>query len=345
MSWLVQPRLINGPFDDPGLYVDFRYGRRAILFDLGDLGGMAARELTRVSHALISHTHMDHMAGFDRLLRLNLHRDGPLTLVGPPGFIDQVEHRIRGFTWNLIGPDSVDFRLAVQEFDGTRIAGAAEFRAREVFARQAVDPPSLPAGVVLAEEGFRMEAAALDHGIPSLAFCLRETLQVNVLRGALDALDLPVGPWLNAAKAAVRRGEPDDTLVAVPHRQPVSLGALRARAFRIGPGQAVAYVTDCAFTAANRERILALARGADQLFIEAVFLEQDAAVAAATRHLTAAQAGRLAREAGARHLNLFHHSARYIDTPDLLHAEALAAFAGGEASGAVPAQGDPVTGA
>jgi ribonuclease Z len=196
MSWLVQPRPVNGPFGDPGLYLDFRCGRRAILFDLGDLGGMAARELTRVSHALISHTHMDHMAGFDRLLRLNLHRDGLLTLVGPPGFIDQIEHRIRGFTWNLIGPDSADFRLVVQEFDGTRLAHEAQFHAREVFRRRGADPPALPDGVVLAEEGFRIAAAALDHGIPSLAFGLRETLQVNVLRGALDGLGLPVGPWL-----------------------------------------------------------------------------------------------------------------------------------------------------
>lgn len=344
MSWLVQPRLINGPFDDPGLHLDFRYGRRAILFDLGDLGALAARELTRVSHAFVSHTHMDHMAGFDRLLRLNLHRPGPLTLVGPAGFVDQVEHRIRGFTWNLIGPDSADFRLVVQEFDGTRLIGA-EFRAREVFARREADPPDLPDGVVLQEESFRVEAAALDHGIPSLAFAMRETLQVNVLRGALDALGLPVGPWLNAAKRALRAGGADDTPVAVPGRSPVSLGTLRARAFRVGPGQAVAYVTDCAFHAANRERILALARGADQLFIEAVFLERDGSVAAATRHLTAAQAGRLAREAGARHVTPFHHSARYLATPDALRAEAMAAFAGGPASGAVPAQGDAVAGA
>ena len=328
MSWLVQPRLINGPFEDPGLYLDFRFGRRAILFDLGDLGALAARELTRVSHAFVSHTHIDHMAGFDRLLRLNLHRPGPLTLVGPPGFVDQIEHRIRAFTWNLIGPDSADFRLVVQEFDGVRLSRAAEFRAREVFARREAAPPALPDGWVLEEESFRIEAAALDHGIPSLAFGLRETLQVNVLRGALEDLGLTAGPWLNEAKRAVRLGLPDETGIDVSGGQRLTLGTLRSRALRIGPGQAVVYATDCAFHEANRAMILALAAGADQLFIEAVFLERDAGIAAGTRHLTARQAGMLAREAGAKHLVPFHHSARYLDDPEALRREAMAAFAG-----------------
>ena len=52
-------------------------------------------------------------------------------------------------------------------------------------------------------------------------------------------------------------------------------------------------------------------RGADALVIEATFLEADAELAAKRGHLTAAQAGRLAAQAGVGALYLTHISGRY----------------------------------
>jgi len=326
MSWLVQPRLVNDPFSDPGAYLDFRYGRRAILFDLGDVGPLSTRELLRVSHVFVSHTHVDHMAGFDRLFRLCLHRPSPLTLIGPPGFAAQVEHRIGGFTWNLLDENSVDFRLRAMDYDGTVLTRAAEFRAREAFARRDVAPPEFPDGVAWSEDEFRIEAVALDHGIPSLAFALREVVQVNVWQGVLAEMDLSPGPWLNEAKRAVRLGLPDDHKVETPGGTGIHLGDLKGRALRIAPGQAVAYVTDAAPHRENRAKILALAHKADQLFIEAVFLERDRSLALAAHHLTAWEAGGIAREAGVRLMTPFHHSARYLSEPDALREEAFARF-------------------
>ena len=326
VSWLVQPRLINDPFSDPGVFVDFRYGRRALLFDLGDLSPLSSRELMRVSHAFVSHTHLDHFAGFDRLLRVCLHRPGPLHLVGPEGFIDQVEHRLRSYTWNLLGERSADFRLVVSTFADDRLSRCAVFRARDRFARREAALEDTEPGRVLVEEQYRIEAVSLNHGsLPVLAFALVEHKRVNVWRGALDRMGLPVGSWLNEAKRAVRSGLPGDTRVQVTPETAMRLEDL-GDVLRIGPGQKVAYVTDAAWTDENLAKIVGLAAGADQLFIEAAFLEAEAGLAAARSHLTAAQAGRIGRLAGVRHLVPFHFSPRYLGQPEALQEEALHAF-------------------
>ena len=246
MSVLVQPRLINDPSGDPGLYLDFHFGRRAMLFDLGDTRPLSARELLRVSHVFVSHAHMDHLAGLDRLLRLRLHRPRRLSLIGPKGFIGQMQNRLGSYSWNLLNDTSVDFRLAVQVFDGDTIAEAAEFRARERFRRHDVPLPDLPPGTVLSEPDFDIRAVALDHGIDSLAFAFRQSQRFNVRRNLLDDLGLPVGSWIDQAKAALRDGLPDDHRIVVPGAGQVTLSTLRAGAFQSGRGQHLVMIRDLA---------------------------------------------------------------------------------------------------
>ena len=106
------------------------------------------------------------------------------------------------------------------------------------------------------------------------------------------------------------------------------LGLLRERLVTITPGQKIAYVTDAADTPANRAAIVDLARGADTLFIEAVFPEADAALAADRAHLTTTQAGELARLAGAARVEPFHFSPRYAGQEAQMLAEVEAAFRG-----------------
>ena len=94
------------------------------------------------------------------------------------------------------------------------------------------------------------------------------------------------------------------------------------------PGEKIVYVTDVVHHDDNARRIVELASGADLLYIEAMFLEEHAADAARKYHLTARQAGHIAREAGARVMVPFHFTPRYSDCEPRVRAEAQAAFGG-----------------
>jgi ribonuclease Z len=169
-----------------------------------------------------------------------------------------------------------------------------------------------------------------------LAFALEERAHINVWRNKVEAMGLLVGPWLRAFKEALLNARPDGTLIEVAWRErakdnPASLplGLLKKEIMKITAGRKIAYVVDCSFTDANVEKIVWLAKDADIIFIETTFLEADSALAKARRHLTARQAGTIARLARVKRIVTLHHSPRYKDKGRCLTEEARAAFAGG----------------
>jgi ribonuclease Z len=66
----------------------------------------------------------------------------------------------------------------------------------------------------------------------------------------------------------------------------------------------------------------------DLLFIESVFLDEDAEHGARKNHLTAAQAGHIARTVRAKGIRPFHFSPRYEGRAAELIAEMHAAWSG-----------------
>jgi ribonuclease Z len=330
MTLVVQPRLVNEPFADVSLLLDIRFGGRAMLFDLGDLSGLSPRELLRVTHVFVSHMHLDHFVGFDRLVRLFLYRDKQLIIVGPPGLGDAVEAKLKAYTWNLLDERSHDFSIVASDWADEGFVARSIFRAREAFGRRA-----LPVGeqvLPLDDPEFQVEAVTLDHGIPCLAFALQEKVRINVHKARLDELGLPVGPWLNVAKRAARTDADAATEFAPVAGRRISLGQLfEAGALKSAPGQRVVYATDLAWHAENVSRLCRLARGADQLFIEGGFLDEDAWLAAAKKHLTARQAGEIARLAGAKAARLMHLSPRYLEREAELRGEFERSFEGRDA--------------
>jgi ribonuclease Z len=87
-------------------------------------------------------------------------------------------------------------------------------------------------------------------------------------------------------------------------------GPLLMEVSEVKPGQIFAFVMDTGVCDAAVE----LAAGADLLVIESTFLEDEKELARMAGHLTAAQAGLIAKVAGVRKLVLTHFSQRYPDS-------------------------------
>lgn len=335
MRHLFEPRLVNDPFGDPGLYVDFRDERRALLFDLGDITVLPPRKLLRLSHVFVSHTHMDHFAGFDQLLRVVLGRKKTLALFGGPGFVAQVEHKLRAYTWNVVQRYTVELVLDVREIGEDGRGERARFSSRTGFAREPCAQFRC-AGDVLHEEAlFRVRGRFVDHEMPCLAFVVEEKARVRVAKDRLAALGVGTGSWLRELRLAVLSSAPAQTPIHVQwrdrlgeHEMTRSVGELRQVILDVGDGQRIGYVTDMRFTEANLHTLAPLLAGVDQLFIESVFLDVDRAHALRKNHLTARQAGEIAREVGARAVVSFHYSPRYEKRAAEVAAQVQAAWSG-----------------
>jgi len=334
MRTTLEPRLLDPTGFEPGLVVEVRDERRTLLFDLGEIGRLPARVLLRATHAFVTHTHMDHFAGFDHLLMLGLGRMPRWVVWGGPGFVEQLEHKLRAYTWNVVHRYEAPMTIEAHalEADGSRTH--ARFSSRTRFEREddPRDPPSA-SDLLYDDPLFRVRARIVDHEMPVLAFAIEEKAQVRVASDRIAAMGLATGAWLRTLKAAVLAGAPDETPIdlawvdrAGAHAARRTVGELRPLVLDTVAGRRIGYVTDLRFTEANVAQLEALLGGVDLLHIECVFAHAEREQAARKNHLTAPQAGEIARRLGARRLVPFHFSPRYRGREQPLRDEAEAAW-------------------
>jgi ribonuclease Z len=322
------PRLINGVFEDPGLFVAFHYERRAMLFDLGRIEPLSVREILKLSDVFVSHTHIDHFIGFDHLLRCSLNREQELRLYGPAGFIENVRGKLAGYTWNLIR--DYPLVLVVHEIDGVTLR-KVQFKAAHDFHIEGEAIASF-SGILLEEPALCVRATILDHKIPCLGFSLEESRRINIKPDVLQSMGLKSGPWLDELKRLLREDHQRKTRLRIPsesgQEKELTLQEWQDLLVSETSGQKIVYVVDNQYSPNNARRIVSLARNADLFYCEASFSQTDQEMAKDRFHLTATQAGLLARTAEVKRLVPFHFSRRYQTEPNRLRDEALSAFAG-----------------
>jgi len=327
------PRLINDPFSDPGLFIPFLFQKRAILFDLGDISTLSAKDILKISHIFVTHTHMDHFIGFDLLLRHLLGHDKKIHLYGPPGFMKNIEAKLHGYTWNLIENYESTLSLIVTEVH-KEYAFTQTYHSRDKF-KAHIPTEKFPFnGELHSEQSFSVNAVLLDHKIDILGLSLNENFSINIIKEGLKELGLSVGPWIREFKNAVYEGKNPKKMFRIKRDEKnqgiketlFPMHKLIDTIARISPGQKITYITDIIGSNENIKKAIELAKYSTHLFIEAPFLDKDKDIAKTKYHLTAKQAGFIGARAHVKNLTTFHFSPRYFGRENDIIEEAMKTF-------------------
>lgn len=251
---------------------------------LVDCGEGTQRQLIRAELGL---------GGLDHVLLTHAHLDHVLGLAGLLATL--ALYRVRG-TVEIVGSEET-ITFVRHYLDGT-IGPEREggYRLR----------PVAP-GPILIQSDWRLDAFPVTHrATQSLGYVFWDETRHPLLAERLDALGVPHG----RERAELAQGRS----VIVADGRCVTPEMVRGPAVA---GAKLAVVGDAEETATLVEPV----HGADLLVIEATFLERDSALARARGHLTAAAAGKLARDAGVAELLLTHISGRYQPSEILAEAK------------------------
>jgi len=326
--------ILGKPGEDNALWLHLDTGQSThqLLFDCGEACLMDKRisDIRAIEHLCFSHFHMDHVAGFDSFIRhtfnqgVNLGNEAntAVRVWGPRGTHDVVQHRLQGFTWNLVEAETGQWEITEIDSEGLH---KIRLQTRDGFSTRSPRSSSPAASVIVKNKSYHIEAIRLPHGnIESIGYKVQEVSKRNVNLDKLDALKLQTGPWLGIVTGS---NVPDDESIEIDgahHR----LGDLRETLVTETQGDSLAYLTDFNLDdSAQREAVIDWLAGTHTLICEAQYLEKDADLATQHGHMTTKKVGALARDAQVDRLVLQHISRRYneVEWAEMLQ-EAQAEF-------------------
>jgi ribonuclease Z len=308
--------LVNGVFGDPLLHLRIRHKGRSLLFDLGEGARLSARLAHQVTDVFISHAHMDHISGFQWLMRSRLGEFPPCRVYGPPGLAKHIEGFLQSFLWDRVADRGPCFEI--HELHGEVLQ---RFRLQAGYpGRERLEEVTTADGILLKEPGFQIRAVQLDHHTPVLAFAFEPDMEIHIRKDRLSARGLEPGPWLTALKQAVL-AKTSNAMIELPDGTQAAAGTLQHDLTLTSPGKKLVYATDLADTPGNREILETFARHAHTFFCEATFLQVDVDHAERNGHLTARACGEIATAARVGRLVTFHFSRRYTEKPQEIYEE------------------------
>jgi ribonuclease Z len=322
----LQPSFFSGLLDDPVMLINVRPTGRGILLDCGQLHHLAKRVLRSIDALFVSHAHMDHLMGFDHLLRHVHVAPRTIAVYGPSGIADRIGHKLAGYDWNLTEETwctIMVYEVHPRQIEQFEFAGSRGFTSqhRQTFPRHD--------RIIYQSRHLKVEVEICDHKIPVLIFRVTEARSFLLDRKRLLEENLLPGPWLKDLEKRFYAGSLDAGPIEVwkakggGHNVETVDNAevLYQKICRDGPPASIGYISDVGMTPENLSRICDLLGGVTLLVSECTFLAEDEEKARISSHLCTTDLNRISRHIEPDLLLPMHLSKSYIRDTQRLYAE------------------------
>ncbi|MDR3627272.1 MAG: hypothetical protein P4L45_10590 [Ignavibacteriaceae bacterium] len=302
-------KILGKPGKDNALFVWINSGTRMyrLLFDCveGLLNELKPQDVNSVDYLFFSHLHLDHAAGFDYFFRRNYDRAAkPVFIFGPENTSLIIHHRLRGYTWNLVGNAPGVWNISdILNNEVTHF----RFYTSEGFSKKHKLKTAPRKSIILENGSFTVEAIILNHIIPSIGYLVTEKDYLNIDKDKLEKSGLPAGIWLQQVKDFSIDGKNKITI----DNKTYTLNALRKMLLKKHRGESIAYLTDFIYKGNTLPALRKFLNKCDTVVCESQYSQNDISLAEKNFHLTTGQAARIAKCAGVTNLVLFHISERY----------------------------------
>ena len=267
--------------------------------ECGQARNLTVKECQNANAIFISHTHIDHFINFDTILRHQIGIQRTVVIVGPQGIIDQVQHRIKSYCWNLIEEDSIAYEIR-------------EVISSDRYKSALLRPPywekenerNIESSNVFVEDNFSIRCTVLDHKTDSLAFLFvaEDKIKIDLTNDFLG------GRWVSELKNAYEKGITDQE-IEVNGTLYTSQDLFHL--LRMEKGTTLGVIMDHAPSTENHNKIESLFADRDRVYIESFYRNEDMDLAIKNHHSYAAKSGEIMNRCNIKQAIPVHFSRKY----------------------------------
>lgn len=312
------PEIKSAPTEDISILIKLDNHADVYLCECGQASNLTVKDCEQATVIFISHTHIDHFINFDTILRHQQGTGKKVIICGPKGITQQVQSKIKAYTWNLIGADSIQYEIR-EIIDAKTIIKS--LLCPPLWEIEAL--PTSNAQKLYENDRFFVNFTILDHKIPSIAykFIERDTVNINIAKS-----DFRGGPWINDLKKAFL-SQNNEAIITVAEKEFPAKDLFYL--LEVKKGDTLGIIMDHAANEENHHKINHLFKDTNQVFIESYHLAEDVELAAKNYHSYSKASGEIMRKCGVKQATPVHFSRRYNEEEiSLLKTEFETAFRG-----------------